>query len=377
MNFLKKIKNLTIMGAADISAKGISALFWFYMATVLTTESYGEINYFIAIAGIASTFSLVGSGVTMTVYTAKNVKIQSTLSFVAIILGTVGGIIVYFIFENIGLSLFILGYVISRMAASHLLGKKMYSTWAKYLITQNLLMVTLSIGLFNLYGPDGVILGVGLSWFAYSPRIFKSFRESKIDFPLLKSKLGFMLNNYALDITTTFTGSIDKLIIAPMLGFALLGNYALGLQFMAMLTILPANVYRYVLPQDASGVSTTKIKKGIIFISIIISLVGIFIAPEIISRLFPKYEQAVFIIQIFSFSIVPTTISSMLISKFLGDEKSLLVLIGSGVYISSQVISILILGKIYGIDGVAASFVIASIVQVSYLFFINRIYRKK
>ena len=62
---------------------------------------------------------------------------------------------------------------------------------------------------------------------------------------------------------------------------------------------------------------------------------------------------------------------------FLGDEKSLLVLIGSGVYISSQVISILILGKIYGIDGVAASFVIASIVQVSYLFFINRIYRKK
>ena len=374
-NIIKSLKNLTVMGIADISSKGISSLFWFYMITVLTTESYGEINYLIAIAGIASTFSLVGSSTTMTVYTAKNIKIQSSLSFITIILGIIAGIVVYIIFENIGVSLFILGIVISRMAMSHLLGKKMYVTWAKYLITQNILMVVLSIGLFNLYGPDGVILGIALSFFAYTPRIVKSFEESKIDFPLLKSKLKFMIHNYILDLASVFSGSVDRLIIVPMLGFALLGNYALGLQFMSVLTIIPANVYRYILPQDARGVSTAKLKKGVILVSIGISFLGIFVAPEIISFLFPKYIEAVQIIQIMSFSIVPTTISSMLKSKFLGNEKSRTVLISSGIYITAQVIGIITLGKIYGINGVAISFVISSIIEASYLFFISKWYK--
>jgi len=374
-NIIKSLRNLTVMGIADISTKGVSSFFWFYMATVLTTESYGEINYLIAIAGIASTFSLVGSGVTKTVYTAKNVEIQSTLSFITIILGIIGGIITYIIFQNIGLSLYILGYVISRMAVDHLLGKKMYLAWAKYLIFQNASMVILSVGLFHVFGSDGVILGIALSWLVYTPRIVKSFKESKIDFSLLKSKLKFMMHNYILDLVGVFSGSVDRLIIVPMLGFALLGNYALGLQFMAVLTIIPANVYRYILPQDASGVSTTKLKKGVILMSIGISLLGIFVAPEIISFAFPKYIEAVQIIQIMSLSIVPTTISSMLTSKLLGNEKSRLVLMGSGIYITSQVIGIIILGEIYGINGVAISFIIAAIIQAIYLIFVTKTYK--
>ena len=33
------------------------------------------------------------------------------------------------------------------------------------------------------------------------------------------------------DLTSTFHGEIDKIIVAPMLGFALLGNYQLSIQF--------------------------------------------------------------------------------------------------------------------------------------------------
>jgi len=226
-----------------------------------------------------------------------------------------------------------------------------------------------------LYGPDGVILGIALSFFAYTPRIVKSFKESKIDFPLLKSKLKFMIHNYILDLGTVFSGSVDRLFIVPMLGFALLGNYALGLQFMSVLTIIPANVYRYILPQDASGVSTAKLKKAVISVSIGISFLGIFVAPEIISFIFPKYIETVQIIQIMSFSIVPTTISSMLKSKFLGNEKSRTVLISSGIYITAQVIGIITLGKIYGINGIAISFVISSLIEASYLFFISKLYK--
>ena len=66
----------------------------------------------------------------------------------------------------------------------------------------------------------------------------------------------FLANTYLHDIAGSFRGEIDKLIIAPMLGFIFLGNYFLGLQIIGILGILPGIVCSYVLPMDASGKST-------------------------------------------------------------------------------------------------------------------------
>ena len=74
-NLIKKSRNLTILGISDIIIKGISGIFWFYMASELGAESYGQLGYFISIASIGSTVSLIGSSSTLTVYIAKNVKI--------------------------------------------------------------------------------------------------------------------------------------------------------------------------------------------------------------------------------------------------------------------------------------------------------------
>ena len=67
-------KGLLSIGFADIVGSAISGLFWLYIASQLNPDVYGEIIYFISIAGLAQLVSLVGSSNALTVYTAKNVK---------------------------------------------------------------------------------------------------------------------------------------------------------------------------------------------------------------------------------------------------------------------------------------------------------------
>ena len=52
-----------------------------------------------------------------------------------------------------------------------------------------------------------------------------------------------------------------SIFVAPLFGFAILGNYQLGIQLVAILGILPGIVYQYILPRDSSGESNKKLKK--------------------------------------------------------------------------------------------------------------------
>ena len=60
-------KGLMAIGLGDVLGSGLSAFFWFYIAAILTPESYGEIHYLISIAGIAQLFSLIGNSSALTV----------------------------------------------------------------------------------------------------------------------------------------------------------------------------------------------------------------------------------------------------------------------------------------------------------------------
>ena len=72
----KIIKDLSLIGSIDITAVSLSAVFWFYVASLLGPTDYGEISFIVAIAQTASVVSLLGSSHVLVVYTAKNVKIH-------------------------------------------------------------------------------------------------------------------------------------------------------------------------------------------------------------------------------------------------------------------------------------------------------------
>lgn len=367
------LKDLSSLGMANIAGSGISAIFWFYLASLLGEESYGEIGYFIAIGVIAGVFSSIGSGYTTTVYTAKNVNIMPVLSVLSITISAIVAAIVYILFQNIAVSLYVIGYVIFNIVQAEMLGQKKYQTYSKITILQKILLVSLAIPIYFVMDSFGIILGLALSFFPFLFIVIRRIQQKGIDFSVLRSRSGFLMNSYGIDISKSFTGNIDKLIIAPMLGFALLGNYYLGIQFLMLLSILPGIVLQYTLPQDASGTLNSKLKKFTVLISSIFAILGIFIAPIIIPYLFPEYEESIIIIQIISLAIIPRSISYILISKFLGIEKSKFVMMGMLIYLATQIPLILVLGDLYGIYGIAASLVIAETIQALFLFIINRI----
>ena len=384
MKILEKIKTvyqnfkgLSVIGGTTLITSGLGGLFWFYMASAMGADAYGQISYFIAIAIIGSRISLLGLGNTMMVYTAKGVKIQPPIYLIAILGSIITSLILFFVFlYDVGISLYVIGFVVFTLITSDLLGRKQYKSYAKYLISQKIILIILSVSLYHVIGLTGVILGIAISFLPYSFVIYNEFKKSKIDFSLIRSRGKFITNNYVNDLTHTFNGQVDKLIVAPMLGFVLLGNYQLAIQFFMILTILPTTVFHYILPHDASGNANLGLKKWIIIISVLFAILGIIIFPIISTVFFPEYEESIPVIQIISIAIIPFTITIIYNSKFLGMGNSKIVLVGSLIFLVVLIPLIVILGNIFTLEGVALAMVLSYICQAIYLILSDKIYQK-
>lgn len=372
----RKFREISILGISTIIANGLGGLFWLYMASLLGTEEYGRLTYFISIAIIASTISLAGMPNTMIVFRAKGEKIQSTVYAIGIISPLITSLILFFIFlQDIGISFYVIGYVTFTLVTAELIGLKSYIKYSKSILIQKILLVIFAIGFYYLIGFEGIILGIAISFFPFTIIIFKAFKKERINFLGLKTKYRFIVNSYLLDLSNAFNGSLDKIIIAPILGFVLLGNYQLGLQFLALLGILPGIFYQYILPQDSSGNSTKSIKKIMILISIVIAIVSITISPFIVPKIFPNFTKAIEVIQIMSGSIVSATIISTYVSKYLGLTKSKIVIIGSGLYLLVQIPTLIIFSEYWGINGAAFSLVVASIIHAMYFVVVDHFFK--
>ncbi len=369
---LPGFRGLAFISFGDIIGSGIAAIFWFYIASVLTPERYGEIHYFLGIAGIASTIALIGTQNTITVYTAKDVKIQSTLYLISLIVGIVSSLAIIAIFYRIDTGLIVLAYIINTLAIGELLGKKLFVQYSKFILIQKTLTLILGIGFYFAFGADGIIYAIALSYVAYIIRIYKGFTQIKIDFSLVRSRFGFIAHNYSIGLVSGFVGQIDKLIIVPLLGFSPLGNYNLALQIIGLLMIFSTILFKYLLPQESTGNKNAVLKKIIIFVSIGIAIFGMVILPIIIPHLFPKYLEVSSVIQIMSLSVIPGTIDMLYTSKLLSSEKSKFVLIAGLISLTIMIAGMLILGSILGTNGVAITYVMAISVKAIYLGCVSR-----
>ena len=371
-NNIEGIKSIGWIGISNLIGSSISALFWIYLASLLGAENYGELSYYISIAGIVTSLSFIGGPMAITVLVAKKIKIESTIHLFSISGSIISAIILYFAFTNIGLSIFVIGAVIYNLSVSELLGRKYYKKYSIYFILQKSLFVVFSLILYYIIGPEGVLVGIGLSFAPFGIQIYRSFKNTPINFQLLKTKWKFMTNNFLIDLSQVFVGQIDKMLIGPLFGFAILGNYYLAIQILNLLAIIPEIVKKYTLPEDSSGVNTTKIKLLTVGFSVILALIGIFIVPDIVLIIFPQYSTSLELIPIISISIIPTTIYTLYVSQFLAKEKSSYIVIANIISIAILIIGIFILGNLFGNMGLAYSLVISDTIRALVIFGISR-----
>ena len=364
---MAEIKSIASIGIADVAGMGLVAIFWFYMATELDTAEYGEIHYFLGIAGLAYAISLIGTQNTLIVSTAKKIKTVSTLSFITFIVASISATIVILIFYRFDVMLIIFGLIISELSIGYLLGKKIYKNYSKYVLTQKILMVTLGSGFYFLLGIEGILYGLALSYFHYIIIFYKIFSKSKISFSNLKPHSGFIRDNYLYSLSIGFRGHLGNLIIVPLFGFAVLGNYALSLQFIVVLMMFSNIIYKYLLGQEASNIQHEGLKKVAILVSIGISVLGITLLPLAVTSVFPKYIDSIDAIRIMSLAILPSTITILYTSKLLSMEKSKAVLIGKVISVLTMIAGIVVLGKFFDLIGIAIAFVSASTIEAIYL----------
>jgi len=369
------IKDISILTSAHVIPTIIAAGFWFYIASLVGDTHYGEITYYLTIAGIASGITMLGVPEALNVYAAKGERILPAISLIVFTTSAIGAITVYVIFHNPGASIQVFSYVIFALITAEFLGRKLFKTYMKIMIIQKSLMVFLAIMFYYIIGIDGIVLGIALSFIPFSILYFKEFKNNKINFTNLKSKKKFILNSYLLQFSRMFASSLDKIIIAPIFGFAILGNYALGMQFYMVFLIIPSIIFQYIVPQDASGNPSIVLKKITVLISIGIAILGIIFSPEIIKIMFPKFLEAVSIVQIVSLGVIPGTINYMYISKFLGNLQNKIILMSSCLFLVSIILGMLILGKFYDVYGIAAAFVLASTMESIFLIIANKFYK--
>ena len=364
---IKGLRSISQIGVATTAGNAIAAFFWIYMADLMGQEDYGELGYLLSIAAIASTISIVGGQWTMSVYTAKGVRIESSIYFISIITSTVTAIVLYFLFENVGIGVYVIGVVIFNLFVAEILGKKRYKTYSKIFFLQKIILVTLAILLYYILGAEGVLLAYGISFLVFTSRIISTLRNHEFNFGLLRQRFKFWMFNYIIQLSNSARAQIDILLIGPLFGFALVGNYFLGLQVLGLFLILPLIIFKYTLPQDSSGSSTKQIKIIAIVASIGFALLGIFVAPEVIPLVLPEYTDTIELIPLLSLAIIPRTVTTMLMSGFLGKENNMHLLVGNLIAFSIIVSGILYLPEYFDIVGLAIAYVLSVTIQTIYL----------
>ena len=369
MIFNKNLKNISSIGIADITTNAIGGFFWFYLATLVLPTEFGEIHYFIGIASIASTLSLIGQQNTITVYISKNKSVLSVLFLVSIISSIVSFIVIFLFLGRFDVGLLVISFVIFAHGIASNLGYQDYKKYTVYSILQKGLMLILSLSIFYIFGVEWVLLGIALSYFVYSKNFIDGLTRFKIDFSQLKENKKFILTNYSIMMTSITTSQVDKLLIMPILGFAVLGNYSLALQIMAIMNVIPGVVFKYILPRASRNIIDVKLRMYTIIVSCISVLLMIILSPIVIPMFFEKYTDIVLIIQIMSFSIIPITINTFYLSKFLASEKASIPLIGGIVSSVVLIVGMVGLGSLYGVTGIAVTHVLTYSVMciISYI----------
>lgn len=368
-------KNFATIGFSEILGTSMTALFWFFLASIIPPEQYGQIFFYLGIASIASTAILFANKNTIVVYLSKNIPLQNILYIFSLSATFVVSLIVIIVFFRIDVGLVIVGYVFNTLALGELLGRKRFSFYSKNLLLQKSLVVVLGISFFYIFGVDGILYAISLSYVSHAVLVLKNLKKPSLNFPLLKQHVGFISNNYSIGLLQITRSQIDKLIIPMILTFSILGHYSLALQIMTALNLFPNIVFKFILPYDASGEPNNKIKFFTIIVSVILSISGIVLTPILLPILFPDYVEAVMSIQIMSIAVVPVSIMLIFTSKLLAIEKSRYVIISKSSSLVVISVGIIILGGMYGLEGIAISYLLANSVD-ALLLLVSNYYEK-
>ena len=374
---MKLIKKFGSIATGETISGVIGSIFWLYLASLLTVSDYGELQFLIGIASFGVGLSLLAQTNTIIVYEVKQRGLRGILFLMSFIMAGIVSVILFMIYSKLDIIFLMFGMICGEMAVGYLMGKKLFIKYSIFLISQKVLMIVLVIGLYFLMGIEGIIYGIAISYIPVAILILSTFKNTSFNFSLLKNNFGFIFYNYSERLIVFSRRNLDKVIIMSILGFEILGEFALGFQIYSIMILFASISFKLLLLNDSEGKDSKKMSIVVLSISTIIALLGITIAPIIAPIIFPQFTSVIEIIPIMSLAVIPNAIMLIMSSKFIGNEKSKFILIGTIMYAISYLLLIIFLGSTYGIQGLAFTFLITSTGYSIYLIVTYKIQKLK
>jgi len=380
MNWFNKLLKLLGLDKGLLSVTGgntiaaiTGGIFWLFIATLMSSEEYGQLNYFLSIAFLLSSVSMLGLGNSVITFLPKGKEELLYQANLLVVFSNCILLVLLVIFlNNVTVIFLLVGISFFVMSQVEYLGRKDYKNYSYVTVAQRLLNVPLSLSLYFVMGIDGIILGYAISTLLFSYTFFKSFRGFTFRFSTIKTNLSFITHSYYLDLAGNATRHADKLLIASLFGFGVLGLYQIGFQFFLLLSIIPMSVFQFMLPQEASNVQQKKIAIRTLILVTGLSISLMLAIPTIITNLLPNFLDSVEVSQIMILSIIPMTVNSIMYSRFLGREKSKSVLISSSLRLFTLLILILFLGQILGLIGLGIAILVSYTLESVALLIISK-----
>lgn len=364
MTFNNKLKDLLSLGAVNVGSSLIFSLFWLYLASLLSKPEYGEIGFLVSIANVGMGISMMGFNTLVVIYESKKENVFPSSFLIVLISANITAAATFVFTQNIFVSILIVGIVIFNIISSGLNSHQRYKSFSKYKVLRSVLTVIISIIAYHYFGINGILLGYFIPTLFILIELNSLMKDRKIEFSFLKPKIPLMLNAYTVSLTDVFIRWGDKLVIGSLFGFSVLGSYYFAVQYLLVLLSIPQSLSTYLIPQESRGRKNKKIKIFSIVFSCLIVIVSILLIPYGINAYLPKYEDSIIAMQILSIGLIPFTISTIQESEFLGKENSRLVLYGNCIQTGFYIISIILLGQLFGLVGFSISFVFAVILRV-------------
>jgi len=376
MYFKTKLKDLLTVGSSNFIASIIGGLFWFYLAKILIKTEFGELGYLISTATVASVVSLLGLGLVVVIYGSKKENVFPPSFVIILISSSISAVVVFFITQNFAVSILIVGITIFEIILQGLLSNQRYGTYSKYYLLRIVTSVVLALIFYQILGFNGLLLGYFVGSLLILKELHPLIKNRKLEFSILRPKIKFMLESYTARLSFVLQHAGDKLLIGSLFGFFILGSFFLAAQYFMLLAVIPKSIAQYLLPQESKGEKNKKIKIFSVSIASGITLISIIFVPLGVETFFPTYPESILPMQIMSLALIPSSVSVILQTQFLGKENSRIVLIGGILQVGTYFLSIIFLGQSFGLIGIAIGFTASVILRMVFNLFADMYLRK-
>ena len=363
------LRNFSYVGLARISGIALQAIFFLIFASLLGPEKYGELSVVVALAATFSIASRFGMNLSLQVYQAKQkFEISNQIKTLFVISTSIAALILLSIdpiaaFLMVSLSFFI-------MNQQNLLGLSKYKKFMAFTILKSGLFFIIPFLLYFVLDLPGIVIGMSIANFVASAPFFKNLKI--VSFSGLRIYKKTLIQNFLVDVSN-FVYSVDKLLISFLFGFFTVGIYQFNLQIFFGLTVLPQILISYLISEEAKGVTHGKINVLAIITSVLVTAAAILLIPFFVSEFFPDYSEGIFSLQILVVTLIPSTISAIMVSKLIAKESTKIGFVSiANLFIILGLI--IILGQNYGLVGLSLAVLFSTIIYTVFVYWLYRKY---